>query len=1104
MGAHAMMRLSLFLSLLFVLGCPPSLDPKGYTPCASDAECEVGPDGLPRICTEGVCVPSRCGDGKVSSDEECDDANDTNTDECTNGCTLPSCGDGITTIDESQPMEIQEECDDGNESNFDGCTAACRRARCGDGIVRRDLNPIDPYFEECDDGNTVATDACTDRCREARCGDGNIRGDLQEGEEGFEACDDGNSVSTDGCTNSCNLPRCGDGFRQEGEACDDGNQEDGDGCSGRCELPGCGDGVVQAGEACDDGNLIETDNCLNDCVAARCGDGHIKTGAEVCDDGNQINTDACVNCALPRCGDGFVRTDVGQGTPGYEACDDGNQSDADACTSACAEAFCGDGIVREDIQPGRIGYEACDDNNGIQTDACLNNCLEATCGDGIHRQQEGLFPGAVGYEECDDPNFINNDACTNDCETARCGDGIVRRDISRGQEGYEACEDENDNDRDDCTNDCQDAVCGDGIWRQDLQVGQLGFEACDDGEQNNNELADACRQNCLAASCGDRVIDTGEECDDGDEDDRDACLECVTARCGDGIVRLDLADGEAGFEECDDGDRVDNNECNNHCVAPSCGDGQRLGGEECDDGNPDNFDACTNECLNARCGDGILREDLVNPAAEGFESCDEGANNADVADTCRANCLLPRCGDGIVDAGGGGETCDPGEDGDWSDCSRSNCRPPRKRLAVSPEYVCYWPDGATGIHCWGLDDALLPWTEDEEGSDECPDGWGARCYVNRTVEVHPEPGDPAITMPEVADWRSLVPIQHGMCMKTQNQYWCMGNNGQQGGANQIFPGLPGGVMNGSRGSEEWNRVYSYHSSSSHGCAVEQNTEPLMNEGDEPVWGDLEFNCWGDNSVGQLGDGTVDSSEWGTGVMSLEGQIPLEVKTSDSNTCAKTEEGRLWCWGSRNSGIVDSAILCGDNDPRTAVCEPVQIRGLRDVREFWLGNNNACVATGDEARLFCWGAGNSGQLGLAPDSDDLADECGDPNFAEPCLRSPRDMELTGVENLIIDWGYMCAQTNGSVHCWGTDSSGEFGIDLPAMDEEPWGHVLPTNERAVDFEDRRVVEIAGRESTVCALLDDGRVYCWGYNYYGRVGRLGSTVYRSPMFVEVPRGN
>ena len=38
-----------------------------------------------------------------------------------------------------------------------------------------------------------------------------------------------------------------------------------------------------------------------------------KTGAEVCDDGNQINTDACVNCALPRCGDGFVRTDVGQG-----------------------------------------------------------------------------------------------------------------------------------------------------------------------------------------------------------------------------------------------------------------------------------------------------------------------------------------------------------------------------------------------------------------------------------------------------------------------------------------------------------------------------------------------------------------------------------------------------------------------------------------------------------------------------------------------------------------------------------------------------------------------------------------------------------------------
>src|SRR5579875_1449524 len=47
--------------------------------------------------------------------------------------------------------------------------------------------------------------------------------------------------------------------------------------------------------------------------------------------------------------------------------------------------------------------------------------------------------------------------------------------------------------------------------------------------------------------CGNGELDTGEECDDGNEDDHDACTnQCQKARCGDGIV-------EAGVEECDDG-----------------------------------------------------------------------------------------------------------------------------------------------------------------------------------------------------------------------------------------------------------------------------------------------------------------------------------------------------------------------------------------------------------------------------------------------------------------------------------------------------------------------------------------------------------------------
>ena len=80
-----------------------------------------------------------CGNGSVEVGEQCDDGNDTNTDECTNGCEVGVCGDGVTRTDLALGDEGFEACDDGNDSDLDGCTTQCVAATCGDGIVRQDL-----------------------------------------------------------------------------------------------------------------------------------------------------------------------------------------------------------------------------------------------------------------------------------------------------------------------------------------------------------------------------------------------------------------------------------------------------------------------------------------------------------------------------------------------------------------------------------------------------------------------------------------------------------------------------------------------------------------------------------------------------------------------------------------------------------------------------------------------------------------------------------------------------------------------------------------------------------------------------------------------------
>lgn len=92
-------------------------------------------------------------------------------------------------------------------------------------------------------------------------------------------------------------------------------------------------------------------------------------------------------------------------------------------------------------------------------------------------------------------------------------------------------------------------------------------------------------------TCGDRVVDPGEECDDGNERNDDACLaNCRTARCGDGQVWL-------GVELCDDGNRDNTDDCTNDCRTATCGDGYvHALTEDCDDGNRQDGDTCPATC----------------------------------------------------------------------------------------------------------------------------------------------------------------------------------------------------------------------------------------------------------------------------------------------------------------------------------------------------------------------------------------------------------------------------------------------------------------------------------------------------------------------------
>ncbi len=276
--------------------------------------------------TRDAGPPRRCGDDLLDPPEACDDGNTVNTDACLASCAKARCGDGFVWAG----VEL---CDDGNTSDTDGCTTRCAPAACGDGVRQPP--------EQCDDRNADEGDDCLNACTLAQCGDGRLR-------IGIERCDDGNVRNDDACVSGCLPARCGDGFVQRGvEPCDDGNGFSDDACLPSCVQARCGDGITWRGvEQCDDANSDDGDACLARCTAARCGDGVVRRGVEACDDGNTDEGDACRNICVPaRCGDGVVQR-------GVEQCDDGNSFDDDACGNDCRLPVCGDGE--------REGTEACD------------------------------------------------------------------------------------------------------------------------------------------------------------------------------------------------------------------------------------------------------------------------------------------------------------------------------------------------------------------------------------------------------------------------------------------------------------------------------------------------------------------------------------------------------------------------------------------------------------------------------------------------------------------------------------------------------------------------------------------------------------------------
>jgi len=245
----------------------------------------------------------------------------------------------------------------------------------------------------------------------------------------------------------------------------------------------------------------------------------------------------------------------------------------------------------------------------------------------------------------------------------------------------------------------------------------------------------------------------------------------------------------------------------------------------------------------------------------------------------------------------------------------------------------------------------------------------------------------------------------------------------------------------------------------HGCAV-------FDRGD--------VRCWGGNDLHQL-SGRYDPAP-GEGLTYDDWRGSADLAAGGAHTCAFNRSG-VFCWGNNAAGQVD-----GTAEPVSGIVEVMADHG--EPLSAAAGLLHTCAA--DASRVVCWGHNGFGQLGRSTSSAC----CNEPASISTSWGSGRTLAL--VAGAYHTCALVGEEDSGSVLCWGDDRFGALGEGEPGE--------MRTEAEPVSLEGGASAIAAGPHHT-CALLTDGRVFCWGRDESGELGDGLRRSSATPVLVELP---
>ncbi len=246
--------------------------------------------------------------------------------------------------------------------------------------------------------------------------------------------------------------------------------------------------------------------------------------------------------------------------------------------------------------------------------------------------------------------------------------------------------------------------------------------------------------------------------------------------------------------------------------------------------------------------------------------------------------------------------------------------------------------------------------------------------------------------------------------------------------------------------------------------------------------DNSLRCWGDNSSGQLGYGHTDpigddETPDAAGAVPV-GEPVVHVAAGGLHTCVLLESGMVKCWGDSESGQLGKGAITDLGDDEPAdTITPFDVAEDLDVTMLAAGDQHSCALLSDGS-VNCWGRNTSGQLGLGNTME----------VVDATMSVPVKLMGTVAEQLSAGTEFTCAQVlvnmQSLVQCWGFGDSGRLGYGT-GSDDNIGDDELLDGQPVLDIGDEVVSISSGSAHTCAKLASTGDSLCWGRGQSGRLG-------------------